>query len=266
MRTVLKILIYLLVIILLTLLTQVGGLMLLMALIVAKYISWSSRWKTPLLFIGMYLFVTFLILPPLAPAFGREPVRPNENLAVANFMTVLLNRNFVTPELNEVLTAASESLKDEGITIYYLEANFPFIDGFPLLPHLSHDDGEKVDLSFVYENEDGTITNKLKSISGYGVYEVPLSNEFDQAAACEHQGYFQYSFSKYLTFGKVNDELTFSSKGTKKLIQALLKEKVVGKVFIEPHLKHRMGIKNEKLRFHGCRAVRHDDHIHVQMN
>ncbi|MFT5619364.1 MAG: hypothetical protein ACI85I_002607, partial [Arenicella sp.] len=39
-----------------------------------------------------------------------------------------------------------------------------------------------------------------------------------------------------------------------------------GKVFIEPHLKTRLGLENySKIRFHGCQAVRHDDHIHVQL-
>lgn len=39
----------------------------------------------------------------------------------------------------------------------------------------------------------------------------------------------------------------------------------VGKVFIEPHLKVKFGAESEKVRFQGCRAARHDDHIHVQL-
>ena len=38
-----------------------------------------------------------------------------------------------------------------------------------------------------------------------------------------------------------------------------------GKVFIEPHLADRLGATGEKIRFQGCRAARHDDHIHVQL-
>ena len=74
-----------------------------------------------------------------------------------------------------------------------------------------------------------------------------------------------YDFPKYLTFGKINKDLVFSEKGTKKLIKNILKSRDVGKIFIEPHLKNRINLKNKKIRFHGCGAVRHDDHIHVEL-
>jgi len=41
----------------------------------------------------------------------------------------------------------------------------------------------------------------------------------------------------------------------------------IGKIFIEPHLKTRLELVDiDKIRYHGCHAVRHDDHIHVQLN
>ena len=45
----------------------------------------------------------------------------------------------------------------------------------------------------------------------------------------------------------------------------ILHQPNLGKVFIEPHLKDRMKLTNSKIRFHGCGAVRHDDHIHIQL-
>lgn len=54
-------------------------------------------------------------------------------------------------------------------------------------------------------------------------------------------------------------------KGTKALAQLILKQKNVGKLFIEPHLKTRLNLTSKKVRFHGCKAVRHDDHIHFQL-
>jgi hypothetical protein len=57
----------------------------------------------------------------------------------------------------------------------------------------------------------------------------------------------------------------FSENATKQLILEIVKEKNVSKLFIEPHLKHRMGLFNSKIRYHGCQAVRHDDHIHFQI-
>ena len=48
-------------------------------------------------------------------------------------------------------------------------------------------------------------------------------------------------------------------------MNSILKQNEISKIFIEPHLKKRMNLKNPKIRFHGCRAVRHDDHIHLQI-
>ncbi|MEL6998345.1 MAG: hypothetical protein AAFP68_08785, partial [Pseudomonadota bacterium] len=39
----------------------------------------------------------------------------------------------------------------------------------------------------------------------------------------------------------------------------------VGKIFIEPHLVRSWGVGHPKVRFQGCRAARHDDHIHIQL-
>lgn len=57
----------------------------------------------------------------------------------------------------------------------------------------------------------------------------------------------------------------FSTKGTQKLIESILDNKNLGKIFIEPHLKNRMKLGDKRIRYHGCRAVRHDDHIHIQL-
>ncbi len=139
------------------------------------------------------------------------------------------------------------------------------INKFPLPPHLSHNDGKKLDLSLVYETPEGKITNDKKSISGYGVFVEPTSKEFNQTKYCKDAGYFQYDFSKYLTFGIINSELKFSVKGTKLLMTSILNQPQIGKIFIEKHLKNRMNFTHLKIRFHGCGAVRHDDHIHIQL-
>lgn len=50
------------------------------------------------------------------------------------------------------------------------------------------------------------------------------------------------------------------------VISLFAERPVIGKLFIEPHLKTRLKLTSNKIRFHGCQAVRHDDHMHVQMN
>ena len=39
----------------------------------------------------------------------------------------------------------------------------------------------------------------------------------------------------------------------------------VERVFVEPYLAARLGVSSPLLGFQGCRAARHDDHIHVQI-
>src|SRR5690606_13650985 len=153
-----------------------------------------------LAFIFLYLFSTFIIVPYFAKILGREKIKETEIIKANTFFTKLLNRNYVRPELNNTLQKISLDFgkKHNGIHLVYLDANFPFLDKFPLFPHLSHNDGRKIDLSLIYQLENGGITNKKPSISGYGAFESPLTNEIKQYELCRNQGYWQYDFTKYL--------------------------------------------------------------------
>ena len=253
---------YLLFIALLTVVTQVGGLVYLISL-------WSyKKWKHRLVFfLLLYGLSTFIIVPWIAPYFGRVPIVSNEQVQLHTWFTRLANRQYVIPELQEVLqqTAITMQQTDPEFELHVLDANFPFFDGFPLLPHLSHNDGKKVDISFAYTTSTGEHTNAKPSRSGYGIFEGPMVGEYDQIASCKSQGYWQYDFPKYLTFGTSNSELVFASMTNKRLVRTLAKQAEVQKIFIEPHLKTRLQLNHAKVRYHGCRAVRHDDHIHVQL-
>lgn len=245
--------------------TQIGGVILLVSLWIASKINRKIKFKKSLIFIATYLLFTFVIIPFLAPIFGREPLRNNKNISPTNYMTVVLNRNYVRPEMNLLLSQTEQELRETGIQLRYLDANLPFLNGFPLLPHLSHNDGKKLDLSLVYETKNGELSNLKKSMSGYGDFEGPTKNEENKISFCKSKGYFQYDYPKYVTFGKINKDLNFSQKGTSILIEALLKNKKLGKLFIEPHLKQRLNLTDNRVRYHGCGAVRHDDHIHIQL-
>ena len=262
----LRLFFYFLLFIFLTITTQVGGLVLLVSLLVSSKIKKHFRFKKSAIFLGLYLFSTLVIVPLIAPIFGREKVRNSRHFYPTTYATVLLNRNYVRPELNDLLESVSNQLEADNIELRYLDANFPFIDGFPLLPHLSHSDGKKIDISFVYtESGESVDSRKKKSLSGYGVFEGPRAKEVDQIDVCKKKGYWQYDFPRYFTFGSINDGLEFSSQLNIKMINSILKEKSLGKLFIEPHLKSRLQLKSNKVRYHGCQAVRHDDHIHVEL-
>lgn len=265
MRSTLRLLGILFLFILLSVLTQIGGIVLLISILLGKTIRWKNPFKSTFIFVSLYFLSTFVLVPPLAKMSGREPIKHSQKIQPTALYTVILNRNYVRPELHDLLQRAENRLKLSDVGIHYLDASFPFVNGFPLLPHLSHNDGKKIDLSLIYETPEGRITDKQKSNSGYGVFEEPEKGEFDQIEKCKTAGYFQYDYPKYLTLGLINKNLLFSNKGSKLLVEAFLKDQSVGKLFIEPHLKERLHLKNSKIRYHGCQAVRHDDHIHIQL-
>ncbi len=264
MSSFLKLLLHLIITVLLTVLTQIGGLIYLISILGFRR---KARRTKFIYFTLIYFFTAYVIIPFVAPVFGREKIKNTNYLQPRSFFYTLTNRNYVTPELNKILTEVSERFekKHDGIKVVYLDANFPFFDKFSLLPHLSHNDGKKIDLTLMYKNEKGELTNRKPSISGYGVYEKPTTREYNQIDVCKRKGNWQYDFPKYLTFGRINRDVKFSNQANKELINLFLQHNQMGKIFIEPHLKNRLKLNNAKVRFHGCQAVRHDDHIHLQL-
>lgn len=266
-KTFLKIFIHLLISVFLTFTTQIGGVLYLISLLLISNKKSNYKLKRIFFFIGIYLVTTFLIVPKVAPIFGRVKIEENFRLEAHSYITKLFNRNYVTPRMQSVLTDISLVTNKEfpHLKIIYLDANFPFVDGFPLLPHLSHNDGKKIDLSFIYQDKKGKTTNMKPSNSGYGIFIEPTKKEINQTNICKNKGFWQYDFTKYFTLGSFNKNLKLSEKATKKLVQKIVENKKVSKLFIEPHLKSRLKLNNSKIRFHGCGAVRHDDHIHFQI-
>ena len=213
--------------------------------------------------------MTLFVVPNIAPIFGREMVKNTSNISATNYMTVLLNRNYVKPELNILLHQVSEDLKqiDSSIVVSYLDANFPFINGFPMFPHLSHNDGKKVDLAFLYyDSLKQQSSNNTPSYFGYGAYTEPKPNEENTALRCENMGYWQYGFLGKILPERNTPNLILDEKRTRHLLLLLSQQATIKKIFIEPYLKMRLSLNSvNKIRFHGCQAVRHDDHIHVQL-
>jgi len=223
MKRIFKLILKITITILLTLMTQIGGLVYLISEIVFFKTSQQAKIKKLIFFLSFYMMATFIIVPYLAPVFGREKIKNNDLVASCSLFTIICNRNYVTPELQESLQNIAQSIhkKHSGIKLIYLDANFPFINGFPLLPHLSHNDGKKIDVSFIY-NHNQKLTNKKPAILGYGIYEAPTPLEFDQISSCKEKGYWHYDFPKYLTFGIRNNELKFSKKATKDLLLTIV--------------------------------------------
>jgi hypothetical protein len=261
---------------LLTVLTQVGGLVYLVSILTCK---WTDKWTSKnylkatyrlTSFLTLYFLTTFLIVPAIAKPLGRVPLPLTEtnHLQPLNMLTCFLNRNYVTPDLYKTALDIAGQMNNNfpGTTVNYLDANFPFVDKFPLIPHLSHNDGKKIDLSFCYrDTKTGETTNECPSFIGYGICEEPLPNEKNTADFCTDKGYWQYSFMTKIISQDNKQDFTFDSDKTRELVNLFATQPTIGKIFIEPHLKTRLNLTSDKIRFHGCQAVRHDDHIHIQL-
>ncbi len=260
----------------LTVLTQIGGIVFLISIYTNKWIDKyvaHKFLKTTYQFIYftiLYCTTTFFIVPIIAKPFGRVqlPIKETNNLQPLNILTCLLNRNYVRPELQEAAFDIANKMNAtfEDSKVNYLDANFPFINKFPLLPHLSHNDGKKLDISFCYiDNKLNLPTSEAPSFIGYGICEEPLPHEKNTAEFCSENGYWQYSFLTKVVSQQNKPYFNFDSIRTRALMNMITENNYVEKVFIEPHLKTRLNLTSNKIRFHGCQAVRHDDHIHLQV-
>ncbi|MEP4036870.1 hypothetical protein [Pseudophaeobacter sp.] len=235
----------------LTALTQLGG--------IAWALSRLFRYPLPLfalLYTGLSLAAIWL-----APLTGRTALSCFERgpLQVQSWFYCATNRTYVTPELKTVLEEAAERVREDypGTQTLVLDANFPFLTGFPLLPHLSHDDGEKVDLAFYYADAEGLFfPNQVRSPIGYFAFEDGPTNCPDTLLSLRWD--LDWLQSLWKTF-------ELEPQRNRLLVATLARDPRVAKIFIEPHLKQSLGLSSDKIRFQGCRAARHDDHIHLQL-
>lgn len=270
----LKILLHLLWIALLTLFTQIGGLIWLLALVLHSALrpKWPVRGLRWLLFAGLYLLATLFIVPPLARLSGRVPLPAfsHPHLRPENIWFCLLNRTYVRPALRRALEDVAQQLQERfpGTVVWYMDANFPFIDGYPLEPHFSHKDGKKVDLSIYWADaRSGEPVPGNPSPFGYGAFAGPLPGEYDYTAECERKGYWYIGLDGDLAAPFYQAErYTFDAPRTRELLRLLAEHPAVVRVLVQPHLKTRLGLSNYgKLRVQGCKAARHDDHAHVEL-
>ena len=218
-----------------------------------------------------YLIIIGFIVPPIAKNFGREPlpVFDNKQIKPLNIITCLLNRHYVRPTLRKTLNQVASTLNQTypNTVITYMDANFPFKNGYPLWPHLSHSDGKKVDLAFLYKHPKTgkPLHQTAKTWFGYGGSEIPKTGEYNVAQICEKQGYWQYSLITDIYPQWLKKDIKLDIARTRKMVQLFAQHPRTQVLYIEPYLKQRWGTYHPKIAFHGCHAVRHDDHLHVSI-
>jgi hypothetical protein len=259
--------------IVLTALTQIGGVVYLAVAAATRRLHRTralGRGRRALLVtvvsVGLYAVLTWAAVPPLAAAFGRVrlPCGADGDVAAASWLTCALNRGFVTPTTRAFVGQLGSEMARQfpGSQVTTLEGGFPFIKGFPLPPHLSHRDGRKVDLAFFYRRADtgAPIAHGSPSRLGYFVYEPPLPSEITPCAGRWTPLRWDFSW-----FQPAHPAWRLDDARTAAMIAWLKDQAQVTRLFIEPHLAQRLGVAGDKVRFQGCHAARHDDHIHLEI-
>nr|WP_261337460.1 hypothetical protein [Rhizobium leguminosarum] len=172
-----------LIILILTLLTQIGGIAYLVALAASR--AWGLRRFLAKLTIFLLCYAGATFAASLtAPISGRVPLScvagAEDRLVVRSPIYCLLNRNYVTPGVRDLAKALAAHMDKEfpGTVTVALDANFPFVNGFPLLPHLSHADGKKLDFAYYYKDVDGAfLSGATRSPIGYFAFEQPAPGD-----------------------------------------------------------------------------------------
>lgn len=232
----------------LTLVSQLGGLAWLFALPFRRF--WLA-------FLTAYALLWGAAFT-LAPLLGRVALPCwGGNLQAQSALYCVLNRHYVTPDLHGLAMDFADNMarKHPGTVTLTLDAGFPFTN-LPLLPHLSHDDGEKLDLALYWAGQPG----RSKSPLGYWGYAPEPSTA---PSACPAR-WTDLRWDMTLLNAALPDwQLDDARMAT--ALQWLSDDPRTGKILIEPHITARLNITHPKIRFQGCRAARHDDHIHLQL-
>lgn len=209
--------------------------------------------------LGALIIVMFgLSILPAPPGRERLPCFDRE-LRPGNWVLYcVLGRNHVRDGGVQVIRNAQAAVEAEfgSSPVTWLDAAGPW--NSPLWPHRSHRDGRQIDLSLYYLNTAGEPV-RPPVISGYFAYEPPRPGERRPCGRARRP----------MDVGDPPESRSWrwDPARTKALVDALIRDGAVRRIFIEPHLADRMGLANHpKVRFAGCNAARHDDHIHVDLN
>ena len=247
------------VVLVLTVLTEVLGLFVWPALGIAAS-GWRHAARWAWIAAGIGAVASWMLVPVAARLGGREalPCFTHDTLGPRTLLTCAAHRHYVRPALGKEVRAIALRVAERhpGSVVRFLDAGFPF-RGLPLLPHLSHHDGRKIDLALLYVDAEGQPIDGGGSPIGYFGYVAP-----DRAPACPARWWdLRWDFEALQPL--IAPRLDRAR--TRTLLTVAAARPGIGKLLLEPHLTRRLGLDSHKVRFQGCRAARHDDHVHLQL-
>lgn len=192
------------------------------------------------------------------PCDGSTPLEPVKDRYCR------LDRHFVTPAARDALVAAAEA-----VTAHYPDEVLRFMDASgadgvkPFPPHLSHGDGRQIDLGLYYTDRAGRPLANFPDTTRYGGYWPAEPPRPGEQIACPGGRVGRAEKPD----PPANRPWRLDEAKTRALVEALIADPRVRRILIEPHLERRLGLwGHPKLRFAGCQAARHDDHLHVDFH
>jgi hypothetical protein len=139
--------------VILTVVTQIGGMALLLAWPLGRVRAAAGMPRAlrgglvAVAFVAIYVALTGVVVPPLAALGGRVPLpcqaEADRPFGAGHPLYCVLNRHYVDARVMPLLEQMARDMDRiyPGTVTLFLDANFPFLNRFPLLPHLSHNDG-----------------------------------------------------------------------------------------------------------------------------
>ena len=264
---------------LLTAATQIGGVVYVIAW---PIYMWTSRHiRRPIFekmaniacFLALYAGLTYWAMPPLAAYYGRVPLPTGDihpHLKPHNPLIHWLNRHYVVPDLYQISVQIADKMAEKHgkkTIVAYLEAGFPLGQSFGVWPQQGHAEGRALDLRFYYKSKNQKPTDDSPSLYGYGVPVLPKAGEENQPEFCDRKGFaFYQGFYHLLTPQSARADFIFDTERTQDLIKFYLNDSHVKYVFLEPHLRQRLGFQQmTKIIRHDCDSQAYDDHCHIEI-
>lgn len=231
--------------------------------------STAAMIVTFLVFAALQWLNAWVVTPRVAVLFGRVPLPCLDGAATlqpATRWTCLMSRNYVTPALKSKLEGLAAAMGERypGFIVYYLDAGFAVGLDIPMAPHAQHRTGRHVDLSYAYIKNDASGTESVRPPSpfGYWKYEQPRVGE--PTPCREKVTPLRWDFP---SLQEQYADWRMDAPRTRDMISWLLTDMStpVRRIFLEPHLIKRLGLTDSRVRFQGCGAARHDDHLHLEI-
>ena len=260
-------LLYLLLVLVLTIVTQIGGLLIWPFLSMSPHdIGWTLRLKRFVYPIASYGIGSQIILPLISPLWGMHalPCSSSRNLQPVSHITCLCNRNYIQQHALDSLLLVEKQMErlSPQTPILYLDANFP-LPYMHMFPHLNHSKGAGIDLAFFWKNPSSEAYEPPPSPFGYGGFVLP-----ETPRSCHPYDTFQISKRlaldlrwDYLWLRPFLSDATLNVSLTRSLMGLLEKQPNIQSITLEPHLHSTIG--NSKTISNSCKVARHDDHIYV---